>query len=181
VCIGVPAFPLTDRRRFAASVLNNVLGGGMSSRLFQNIRERQGLAYSIFSDLNSYRDAGSLSVYAGTSMETTAKVVDSVLEEFRRIKDQPLAEEELRRAKDHLKGSMLLSLEGSGSRMSSLARYHLYFGRHFTPDELITQLEAVTVEEVQQVAREFFVSERLAASIVGNLNGYQLTREQLAF
>ena len=73
ICIGVPAFPLTDRRRFAASLLNNILGGGMSSRLFQNIRERQGLAYSIFSDLNSYRDAGMLSVYAGTSLETAGK------------------------------------------------------------------------------------------------------------
>ena len=181
ICLGVPALPMTDRRRFAAGVLNNVLGGGMSSRLFQNIRERQGLVYTIFSDVNSFRDAGMLSVYAGTSIETAGKVVDSVLEEFRRIKDEPLAEEELRRAKDHLKGSLLLSLEGSNSRMSSLARYHMYFGQNFTPQELITQLEAVTVEEVQQLAREFFVPERLAASIVGNLNGFELTREQLAF
>src|SRR5262249_32307037 len=98
LCIGVPAFPLTDRRRFAASLLNSVLGGGMSSRLFQNIREQQGLAYSIFSDLSPYRDTGALSVYAGTSMETIEKVVNSVLEEFRRIKEQPLADAELRRA-----------------------------------------------------------------------------------
>jgi predicted Zn-dependent peptidase len=179
ICLGVPAFPMTDRRRFAVSILNNVLGGGMSSRLFQNIRERQGLAYAIFSDVNSYRDAGLLSVYAGTSIDTAGKVVRSVLEEFARIKDEPLGEEELRRAKDHLKGSMLLSLEGSGSRMSSLARYHIYFDRQFTPEELIAKLEAVTVEEVQQIAREFFVPDRIAASVVGNLNGFQLTRDQL--
>jgi predicted Zn-dependent peptidase len=181
VCLGVPALPLTDRRRFTVSVMNNILGGGMSSRLFQNIRERQGLAYSIFSDLNPYRDTGILSVYAGTSLETTEKVVQSVLAEFRRMRDEPIADEELRRAKDHLKGATLLSLEGSGARMSSLARYHMYFDRHFTPKELIAMLEAVTAEEVQAVAREFFQPGRIAASVVGNLNGFQLTREQLAF
>jgi len=181
LCLGVPALPLTDRRRFTVSVMNNILGGGMSSRLFQNIRERQGLAYSIFSDLNPYRDTGILSVYAGTSLETTEKVVQSVLAEFRRMRDEPIADEELRRAKDHLKGATLLSLEGSGARMSSLARYHMYFDRHFTPQELIAMLEAVTAEEVQAIAREFFQPGRIAASVVGNLNGFQLTRDNLAF
>ncbi len=87
ICLGVPALPLTDRRRFAASILNNVLGGGMSSRLFQNIRERLGLAYAIFSEMNSYRDAGMLSVYAGTSLETAEQLIDCVLEELQRLKD----------------------------------------------------------------------------------------------
>jgi len=181
LCLGVPALPMTDDRRLAVSVLNNVLGGGMSSRLFQNIRERQGLAYAIFSEVNSYRDVGMLSVYAGTSIETTGQVIRSILEEFRRMKNELLTEEELRRAKDHLKGATLLALEGSSSRMNSLARYHLYFNRHFTPKELIAMLERVTVEEVQQIAREFFAPERIAASVVGNLNGFDLTREQLAF
>jgi predicted Zn-dependent peptidase len=181
VCLGVPALPLTDRRRFTVSVMNNILGGGMSSRLFQNIRERQGLAYSIFSDLNPYRDTGALSVYAGTSLDTAGKVVQSILGEFRKMRDEPIEAEELRRAKDHLKGATLLALEGSGARMSSLARYHMYFDRHFTPQELITMLEAVSVEEVQQVAEELFQPGRIAASVVGNLNGFQLTRDQLAF
>ncbi|HVB55625.1 MAG TPA: pitrilysin family protein [Candidatus Acidoferrales bacterium] len=181
ICIGVPALPLTDRRRFVVSVLNNVLGGGMSSRLFQNIRERLGLAYAIFSEMNSYRDAGMLSVYAGTSLETAEQLVRCVLEEFRRLKDDPLDEEELQRAKDHLKGATLLSLEGTGSRMNSLARYHLYFNRHFTPEELIAMLESVTVEEVQQVAHDLFQPGRLAASVVGALNGFKLTPEQLRF
>jgi len=180
ICLGVPALPLTDDRRFVVSILNNILGGGMSSRLFQNIRERQGLAYAIFSEMNSYRDAGMLSVYAGTSMETARQVIRSILEEFRRLKEEPLSEEELRRAKDHLKGATLLALEGSSSRMNSLARYHLYFNRHFTTEELIEMLERVRADEVQQIAREFFAPERLAASVVGNLNGFQLTRDQLA-
>jgi predicted Zn-dependent peptidase len=181
LCMGVPALPLNDRRRFAVSVLNNVLGGGMSSRLFQNIRERQGLAYSIFSDLNPYRDTGMLSVYAGTSIDTVAKVGESVLAEFRRMRDELIDAEELRRAKDHLKGATLLSLEGTGARMSNLARYHIYFGRHFTAPELITLLEAVTADEVRQIAREFFEPARIAASVVGNLNGFRLTRDNLSF
>jgi predicted Zn-dependent peptidase len=181
ICIGVPALPMTDERRFAVSVLNNVLGGGMSSRLFQNIREKQGLAYAIFSEMNSYRDSGVLSVYAGTSLETAAQLVRSVLDEFRRLKDEPLSEEELRRAKDHLKGATLLALEGSGQRMNSLARYHVYFNRYFSPSELIALLEKVTPADVQQIARDFFHPERLAASVVGNLDGFELTREQLSF
>ncbi|MGB8542581.1 MAG: pitrilysin family protein [Candidatus Acidiferrales bacterium] len=179
LCLGVSALPMTDKRRFAVSVLSNVLGGGMSSRLFQNIRERQGLAYAIFSEMNSYRDAGVLSVYAGTSLETVSQLVRSVLEEFRRMKDEPLPEEELRRAKDHLKGATLLALEGSGQRMTSLARYHIYFDRHYTAQELIAMLEEVTAADVQRLAQEFFQSERIAASVVGNLNGFQLTRDQL--
>jgi len=179
ICLGVPALPMTDHRRFAVSVLNNVLGGGMSSRLFQNIRERQGLAYAIFSELSSYRDTGLLAVYAGTSLETADKVVQSVLDEFRRLRDEPLNEEELRRAKDHLKGATLLALEGSGQRMSSLARYHIYFDRYFSPAELIVMLERVTPEDVQQLAREFFQPGRIAASVVGNLNGFRLTQTQL--
>jgi predicted Zn-dependent peptidase len=179
ICLGVPALPLTDPRRFVVSVLNNVLGGGMSSRLFQNIREKQGLAYAIFSEMNSYRDTGLLSVYAGTSLETAAQLVRSVLEELRRMKDEPLNDEELRRAKDHLKGATLLALEGTGSRMSSLARYHIYFDRHFTAQDLIALLEKVTAEDVQQLARELFQSERLSASVVGNLDGFQLTPAQL--
>ncbi len=180
ICIGVAALPMSDRRRFAVSVLNNVLGGGMSSRLFQNIRERQGLAYAIFSELNAYKDAGMLSVYAGTSLDTAPKVVECVMQEFRRLRDVLLTAEELRRSMDHLKGSTLLALESTGQRMNSLARYHLYFNRHFTPEQLIAMLESVTPEEVRAVAREFFQPERIAASVVGNLDGFQLTRSQLA-
>jgi predicted Zn-dependent peptidase len=179
ICIGAQALPMTDSRRFAVAVLNICLGGGMSSRLFQNIRERQGLAYSIFSELISYRDTGLLSVYAGTSLDTAEKLVRSVLEELRRMKDEPISEEELRRAKDHLKGATLLALEGSGQRMNNLARYHIYFNRHFTAPELIALLESVTAEDVQQLARQFFQSYRLAASVVGNLDGFELKQDQL--
>jgi predicted Zn-dependent peptidase len=181
ICIGVSAFPITDPRRFAVSVLNNLLGSGMSSRLFQNIRERQGLAYAVFSEMNPYHDAGLLSVYAGTAQSTAERLVRSVIVEFQDLTENVVTTEELRRAKDHLKGAMLLSLESSGARMSNLARQHLYFDRFFSPDEMIALLESVTVEEVQGVARELFRSGEIAMTAVGNLEEIQITAEQLAF
>jgi predicted Zn-dependent peptidase len=180
ICIGLRAYPMADQRRFAVSLLNNVLGGGMSSRLFQNIREKQGLAYAVFSELNPYHDTGMLSVYAGTALATARKVVDSILAEFRDLKENPVTDEELRRAKDHLKGALLLSLESSGARMSNLARQYLYFGRFFSPEQMISGLEAVTRDEVRSVANDLFRPEAIAASVVGNLNGFKLTRDELA-
>jgi predicted Zn-dependent peptidase len=180
ICLGVRAYPMADRRRFVASVLNNILGGGMSSRLFQNIREKQALAYAVFSEMNPYRDTGMLSVYAGTALSTARKVVELVLVEFRRLKEELVPAEELRRAKDHLKGAMVLSLESSGARMSHLARQHIYFNRFISIDELIEGLESVTREEVQGVAQEFFRPGEVAASVVGHLDGFELSPEDLA-
>ena len=122
ICVGVPAYPIAHDRRYPSYILNTLLGGGMSSRLFQNIRERQGLVYAIYSELNPYRDTGCLSVYAGTSLESASKVVESIVQEFRNLKSDSIPEEELRRAKDQLKGSLMLSLESSTARMSNLAR-----------------------------------------------------------
>ncbi len=179
VCLGVPSFPLSHEGRFACYVLNTVLGGGMSSRLFQNIRERQGLAYAVFSDLNPYRDTGCLSVYAGTSLEAARKVVDSILAEFRRLKDTPAGEEELRRAKDYMKGSLMLSLESTSSRMANLARQEIYFGRFFTLDELLESIERVTAADVQGIARMFFDPRQIAATVLGSLDGFRLSRSDL--
>jgi predicted Zn-dependent peptidase len=180
ICIGVPSVPLNDERRYAVAVLNTILGGGMSSRLFQNIRERQGLAYAVFSELTPYSDAGLLTVYAGTALEKTEKVIGLVAQEFSNLKREPVTEEELRRAKDHLKGSLMLSLESTGARMSNLARQEMYFGRFFTLDEILDSIESVTRESLQDLAREFFQPEQAAATVVGNLNGFELRREQLA-
>jgi predicted Zn-dependent peptidase len=121
ICVGVPSHPISHEQRYSSYLLNTLLGGGMSSRLFQNIREQQGLVYAIFSELNPYRDTGCLSVYAGTSRQSATKVVESIVKEFRAIK-QPVSDDELRRAKDQLKGSLMLSLESSSARMSNLAR-----------------------------------------------------------
>ena len=131
LCLGVPCHPIAHEQRHAGYVLNTLLGGGMSSRLFQNIRERQGLAYSIYSDLNPYRDTGCMAVYAGTSLASASKVVQSVVSEFRRLKQETVGDEELRRSKDQLKGSLMLSLESSTARMSNLARQEMYFDRFY--------------------------------------------------
>ena len=180
ICIGVPSHPIAHEKRHAGYILNTLLGGGMSSRLFQNIRERQGLAYSIYSDLNPYRDTGCLAVYAGTSLASAAKVVQSVVEEFRKLKADAVPDEELRRAKAQLKGSLMLSLESSTARMSNLARQEMYFDRFYDLDELIARIEAVTVEDLQTLANEFFKTESVAVTALGNLHGLKVSRDQLA-
>jgi predicted Zn-dependent peptidase len=179
LCLGVPSYPLPHEQRFACYVLNTLLGGGMSSRLFQNIRERQGLAYAVFSELSPYRDTGCLSIYAGTSIESAPKVVESITNEFRQLKEQPVGTEELRRAKDHLKGSLMLSLESTGSRMSNLARQEMYFGQFFTLDALVESIETVTAEDVQRIAQTFFEPKQIALTVLGNLENFKMGREDL--
>src|SRR5262249_5855298 len=180
LCLGVPSYPLPHEERFACYVLNTLLGGGMSSRLFQNIRERQGLAYAVFSELNPYRDTGCLSIYAGTSIEAARRVVESILKEFKLLKNERITDEELRRAKDHLKGSLMLSLESTSSRMSNLGRQEMYFHRFFTLDELVESIERVTAEDVQRISQTFFDQKHIALTVLGKLNGFKIGRDDLA-
>ena len=181
LCLGVPCIPITDERRYSMSLLTNILGGGMSSRLFQRVREQEGLAYSIYADWSSYRDAGCLGVYAGTAPETLPKLLGLVNEEIARMKREPVPAEELQRTKESLKGGLLLSLESTASRMGSLARQEMYFGRLFEVDEIIARIEAVTSGEIQQLANEFFLPEKTAATALGNLKDFSLARENLSF
>src|SRR3974390_1255555 len=179
ICVGVPSYRVNHERRFVAYILNTLLGGGMSSRLFQNVREKQGLAYSIFSELNPCKDTGCLAVYAGTSRESALKVVQSVMREFRAIKAGELLDEEVKRAKDQLKGGLMLSLESSMARMSNLARQEMYHDRFMGMDEIIARVQDVTTESVVQAANEMFQKEAIAVTVLGNLNGLKLTREML--
>jgi len=180
LCIGVPSLPIAHERRFAVAVLNNLLGGGMSSRLFQNIREKQGLAYAVFSELTPYSDAGMFSVYAGTAKETVGRVLDMTIAEFRAMKESPVADEELLRAKNHLKGSLMLSLESTSSRMSNLARQEIYFHRFSSLDEILASIDKVTRADVQTLAQEFFRPDHIAVAALGPINGFTVTRERLA-
>jgi predicted Zn-dependent peptidase len=180
ICLGLPAQSLMSEQRYAWSVLNTVLGGGMSSRLFQNIRERQGLAYAVFSDLSPYSDTGLFGVYAGTSNRSVRQVVDLIVKELREIRTQPVPEDELRRAKDNLKGSLMLGLESTGARMSNLARQQIYFKRFIGMNELLDRIEKVTAEDVQQITRESFDPARMGLTVLGNLNGLRITRADLA-
>jgi len=179
ICIGVPSYSISHEKRYASFVLNTLLGGGMSSRLFQNIRERQGLVYSIFSELNPYRDSGCLAVYAGTSRTSASKVVNSIVNEFRDLKRKLVFEDELQRAKNQLKGSLMLSMESSTARMSNLARQEMYYNRFFGMSEIIERVQAVSAEDVLENANEFFCSDQIAVTILGNLTGLKITRDQL--
>jgi len=152
----------------------------MSSRLFQNVREKRGLAYVIFSGLSMFVDAGCLSVYAGTSTANARRLLGLVMEEFATLKTKPLTAEELQRAKDYLKGSLLLSFESTPSRMSNLARQEMVFGRHIAMDEIAAGIDAVTAAEVLGVAREIFIGDRLALTALGPLAGVRITRRDLA-
>ena len=178
--LGVPSVPMPHESRFGCYILNAILGGGMSSRLFQNIREKQGLAYSVFSELAMYHDAGCMLIYAGTSLRSAEKVVGSIVDELNQIADHPVTPEELRRAKDHLKGSYVLGLESTSSRMGNLARQELYFKRFFTLDEMLERIERVTAEEVQKLAQQFFDPQKIAVAMLGRLEGFRLRRQDLA-
>jgi predicted Zn-dependent peptidase len=179
VCVGAPAYPQPHKNRFPAYILNSVMGGGMSSHLFQNIREKRGLVYSVFSSLSTFHDVGCLSVYAGTSADKAREVIDLVLKEFGEMKSRPITQEELDRAKAYIKGSLLLSLESSNSRMGNLARQEMYFGRYITMDETARSVDGVTAEQVQKVAQDFFQPSRLAVTVLGPLANFKLKRADL--
>jgi predicted Zn-dependent peptidase len=177
--LGVPGYPVAHERRYASFVLNVLLGGSMSSRLFQKIREQRGLVYAVFSELAAYRDSGALTIYAGTSRQNVHNVVGLVLAEFADLKDTLAPDEEIARAKSHLKGSVMLGLESTSARMSNLARQEMYFNKFITMDEALREINAVTAEDVRAVARDFFQSGRVALTAIGRLNGLKLGRRDL--
>jgi predicted Zn-dependent peptidase len=180
VCLGTSGYRQDHSDRYSSYVLNTILGGSMSSRLFQNVREKRGLAYAVFSGLSSYRDTGSMTIYAGCANSAVSELIDVVVGELRRMKDEPLPAPELQRAKDHLKGSLMLNLESTSSRMSHLARQEIYFDRQFGLDETLEGVERVTVDDIQRVARDLFADGALAATVLGAVNGLQIPQERLA-
>ena len=179
VCFGTVALPQNHPDRYAAYALNTVLGGSMSSRLFQNVRERRGLAYAVFSSLSAYQDVGTLSIYAGCGNDAVAELVDVVVAEIRQMRRHALPADELRRAKDHLKGSLMLNLESTSSRMSHHARQEIYRDRADTLDEMLIAIEHVVAEDVQRLAAQFFDGQPLAVTVLGDVNGLAITAEQL--
>jgi len=178
VCLGTNSYPQNHPDRYVSYIMNTVLGGSMSSRLFQNVREKRGLAYAVFSGLSAYRDAGNITIYAGCANEAVEELVDLCVEELRGMKKAPVVDTELRRAKDHLKGSLMLSLENTASRMSHLARQEIYFERHFSLDETLAGVERVTGDDVTRVATDLFSNGSLAATVVGP-SPLEMTRTRL--
>ena len=177
--IGAPCPSLLSEDRYVAHIMSSVLGGGMSSRLFQSIREDRGLVYTVFSATNPFKDSGYLTIYAGTSTEQLRETIDAALVELRRIKEEPVDEAELQRNKDQLKASLMLNLESTSSRMSALAQQEMIFGRFISPDEIIERVNVVTAEDVRRIACDIFKPEALAVTVLGDLDGFTVEREQL--
>jgi predicted Zn-dependent peptidase len=180
LCLGVPAPPVNHSDRYGIYLLNTMLGGGMSSRLFQTIREDRGLAYSIYSEMSPFRDTGSLCIFAGIAADKTEQVLQLTMQELRRLKENTVSDTELKRAKDQLKGNIVIGLESSGSRMANLARQQMYFGRFFDVDEITREINAVNPEQVQSLAQDLFRPEAIALTLLGNLGEMKVEREDLA-
>ena len=166
--------------RYAASLLASVMGGGTSSRLWQKVREERGLAYSVGAAGSAFSDVGVFTVYAGTSPEYLDDVLELSLAEMREVVRDNVSEEELRIAKDQAISSILLGLESSSARAGTLARQEIIHGRRISPDEVIAKIRAITVEELQEVARTYFKSETIALGVLGNLNGFHVDRSRLS-
>jgi predicted Zn-dependent peptidase len=163
--LGGPAIGRRDDSRFAVGVLNNVLGGGMSSRLFQEIREKRGLAYSVYSYTSQYAETGTFGVYAGCAPGKVDEVLDIVRDQLARAAAEPITAEELRRGKGMLKGALVLGLEDTGSRMTRLAKGELLYGDLLDVDDLLARIDAVTIEDTTAVARAILTGPEYLAMI----------------
>jgi predicted Zn-dependent peptidase len=168
-----------DEDRYTASLLSSVIGGGTSSRLWQQVREERGLAYSVGAVGSHYTDAGVFQIYAGTSPEQLDEVLELSLAEMRRVLREPVGEEELRLVKDQAVSSILLGLESTSARAGTLARQEIVHGRRIAPEQVIESIERVTPEEMLRVANEFFRTEALAVGALGDLNGFEVDRARL--
>ena len=167
--LGVPGISQVEDSRYAAYVLNTALGGGMSSRLFQEVRERRGKAYSISSFLSSFRDAGYLAVYAGLSAACVREVLEVVVGELAKLRADGLEVDELSRAKSQIKGNMLLALESSESRMTRIAKNEIYFGHDVSPEDVAEAIGSVTGDEVRDVAQRLFRDGQVGVTLLGDL------------
>jgi predicted Zn-dependent peptidase len=178
--IAAPWPSALSKDRYAASLLASVIGGGTSSRLWQKVREERGLAYSVGAGGSAFSDVGVFTIYAGTSPKQLDEVVDLSLEEMREVVKESVSEEELRIVKDQAISSILLGLESSSARASTLARQEIIHGCRISPDEVIQKIRSVTPEELKEVARTYFKSGSLSLGALGNLNGFRVDRSRLA-
>lgn len=179
VLLGAECPSLRSKDHFPLLILNTILGGGVSSRLFLKIREEHGLAYAIESAPLLFTDAGVFAVHAATSPEKVETLIDLTVAELHRLKVEPPPPPELERAQGLVKASLMLSLDSSSARMSQLARHEIFFGRQFTADETLREVEAVTAQDVQRVANEIFRPEALALVVVGFVNALRFEQARL--
>ncbi len=174
VCLGVASHEQRHPDRYVGLVLNTVLGGSMSSRLFQNVREKRGLAYSVGSSLSAFSDAGVLTIYAGCANDKVEDLVRVVMDEVRAMAAAPVSALELQRAKDNVKGALLLGLESTWQRASYLARQEIYFDRVYTIEETLDGIARVTVDDVTRVARRLLAGSPFAVTVLGDVGALTL-------
>lgn len=168
ICLGVEALPFASEDRYAISVLNTILGSSVSSRLFQEIREKKGFAYSIYSFLSSYVDTGFWAVYAGTGRKKALVVTELIIKEMKELASS-ITDVELRRAKDQLKGNIVLGLESTSSRMQSIARQEIYFGRNFSQNEIMKSIEAVTLDQIKDLSHRLVREDNMCLTALGRV------------
>ncbi|MGE3978129.1 MAG: M16 family metallopeptidase, partial [Nitrospira sp.] len=174
LCVGFESVAAGHKDRYAVYALNAVLGGSVSSRLFQEIREKRGLSYSIYSFLSGYSDSGTITVYAGIRAREVERVLDLVHREIRKLARHGIDSHELKRTKDQMKGSLMLSLESSHSRMNKLAKDELIAGTHTTLEDVIAEIDGVTEQQVFQTAQNLFIGDRIALTGLGPLSSRQV-------
>ena len=181
LCLGLKALPQDHEERYAAHIMNTILGGSMSSRLFQDVREKAGLAYAIYSYMANHSDTGSLAVYAGTSRESLVEVIDLTLREFKRLKTEAVSQVELDSAKEQLKGNILLALESSDNRMTKLAKNEIYFGRYQPFQEIIEGFDRVTAKALQGLCERLLDDRNVTLVIMGKVGGVTFPASQIVF
>jgi len=179
LCMGTKALPQNSPKRYIGYIVNTILGGGISSRLFQEVREKRGLAYSVYSYILSHSDAGTFVVYAGTKKEQLLEVIELVLQLMRRMKHDPVASAEMQFAIDHLKGNLLLSLESTDNRMTKLAKNEIYFNRQVSIPEIVTGLERVTTSDIMDLCNDLFQDNFLTLELMGKLDDLSLSPSSL--
>ena len=176
LCLGMAGLAQGDPRRYPAYVLNTLLGGGMSSRLFQEIREKRGKAYSVYSFSSSYKDVGYLGVYAGTSVESAEEVVDLIVQELKKMAAGEITGAELARTRGQLVGGMMLGLESTDSWMSHIARNEIYYGKSVTTEEICQRIRSVTRDDVVQLADSLFRPEAMTLTLLGDFkDGFKIS------
>lgn len=177
ICLATSGIKINDEQRYECYLLNIILGGSMSSRLFQKIREEKGLAYSVHSSNSNYYDTGIFIIYAATGIKNYTTALELIVRELKDIKNNTVCEKELERAKNQLKGMLMLSLESSGSRMVQIAKEEMYFGRHFTLDEIIGSINKVTAEGIKNLAEKLFNTKFFNLALLGPIEENKISKE----
>ncbi|KPK44119.1 MAG: hypothetical protein AMK74_05675 [Nitrospira bacterium SM23_35] len=166
LCLGFKGIHQASKDRYCLFTLNTILGAGVSSRLFQEIREKRGLAYAIYSFIASYSDTGLWGIYAGVSRKKVREVIDLILGEMHHLKDT-ITDVELQRAKNHLKGNIILGLESTSSRMNNIARQEIYHGKYFSPKEIMDEIDSITLQQIRELALSVIRKDMLALAVYG--------------